>query len=474
MLVALRVVLTQPFGLIDDEAYYWLWSHALSLSYMDNTPGAGWYLFPWRVLVGEAAWQIRLYANLMALAAAWALWMLVRQLFPKIQLRAAWLVLSAPFSVLSGFIWVHDVPLALFLALTSWQLVRALQGCKSAWLWAGLFMAMALIAKLTALLFLGLAGLWILLDPAGRKALRGWQAWVALGVALLGILPVLIWNAQHDWITFRFQGSNAFNPGVGPWRIVPLVTVFLYFAAMAGVPLLLSVTRLDWKKPEQRALITIAGGSSLLFFGVAIYKTFLFNWAAMAVLLLIPLGVGGLMQRGKAWHIAQALQSLVALTLVGSVLLTPVLVKRIFNLRSAYVWPELRSELDARLAELPAGTLVAGNRFQEAAQIAYLYRDDWESLPGGHPTPALGLAHWRLSHFSILWPESTYENRNFLLIVPERIMAPEALTPYFCTVQVLPPLQGMWRDHKLASWNLVYATNFVGRDRVENPPARQC
>ena len=92
VLVVARIALTQPSGLLDCEAYYWFWSHALSLSYMDNAPGAGWYLFPWRVLVGEAAWQIRLYTNLMALATAWAIWMLVRQLYPTVQLHAAWLV----------------------------------------------------------------------------------------------------------------------------------------------------------------------------------------------------------------------------------------------------------------------------------------------------------------------------------------------------------------------------------------------
>ena len=52
VLVAIRAALTEPFGLLDDEAYYWFCSHTLSLSYLDNAPGAGWYLLPWRGLVG--------------------------------------------------------------------------------------------------------------------------------------------------------------------------------------------------------------------------------------------------------------------------------------------------------------------------------------------------------------------------------------------------------------------------------------
>ena len=475
VIVAIRAALTEPFGLLDDEAYYWFWSHALSLSYLDNAPGAGWYLLPWRWSVGEAAWQIRLYANLMTLATAWALWRLVRQLFPRVRIEAAWLLLSAPLLLVSGLIWVHDVPLALCLTLASWQLVRALQGSPSAWLYAGLFMALALLAKLTALLYLGLAALWFLLDPAGRKALRGWQIWIGLGIALLGLLPSLLWNAQHDWITFRFQGAHVFAADARRWTAEPLMALLLYYGVMAGLPLLVSfklaLHRIDWK-PERRALMAMAAGSSLLFLVIAAYKTFLVNWAALSVLLLIALAAGELAQRSRAWQITQALQSLLLLLLLAVLFHSPASVERLVNLRSAYLWPELRSEIDARLAELPADTLLAGNRYQEAAQLAYLYRDRWEHLPGGHAVPALGLAH-RPSHFDTLWPEQDYEGRDFLLLLPEK-MSPESLAPYFCTLETLPPLIGVWRQRELQRWHLVHAVDLVGRHHGETPATRAC
>ena len=281
VIVAIRAALTEPFGLLDDDEAYWFWSHALSLSLPRQCTGRRLVSPALALVVGEAAWQIRLYANLMTLATAWALWRLVRQLFPSVRIEAAWLLLSAPLLLVGGLIWVHDVPLALCLTLASWQLVRALQGSPSAWLYAGLFMALALLAKLTALLYLGLAALWFLLDPAGRKALRSWQIWIGLGIALLGLLPSLLWNAQHDWVTFRFQGAHVFAADARRWTAEPLMALLLYYGVMAGLPLLVSfklaLHRIDWK-PERRALMAMAAGSSLLFLVIAAYKTFLVNW----------------------------------------------------------------------------------------------------------------------------------------------------------------------------------------------------
>jgi hypothetical protein len=60
-----------------------------------------------------------------------------------------------------------------------------------------------MLAKYTMILWLPSVGLFLLTNRAYRHLLwsRGFVSMVA--VAGLGCLPILIWNAQHDWVTFR-------------------------------------------------------------------------------------------------------------------------------------------------------------------------------------------------------------------------------------------------------------------------------
>lgn len=72
----------------------------------------------------------------------------------------------------------------------------------------GLLMGLACLGKYHGLaLGFGLV-LFCLLSPAHRCALRsGWALLAVLGF-LAAFSPVLIWNAQQDWVSFRFQGGE--------------------------------------------------------------------------------------------------------------------------------------------------------------------------------------------------------------------------------------------------------------------------
>ncbi len=46
-------------------------------------------------------------------------------------------------------------------------------------------------------------------DAGLRGRLLGWRLWAGLAVGLLGLVPNLLWNAAHGWVTFRHTGDNA-------------------------------------------------------------------------------------------------------------------------------------------------------------------------------------------------------------------------------------------------------------------------
>ena len=99
-----------------------------------------------------------------------------------------------------------DVALIPFAVAMVWALVRLREsGNARWWLAAGVFAGLALLSKFTAVMFLP-AVLAFMLAPAWRRRwLTSPYPWLAGLIAIIVFLPVLIWNYQHDWASFRFQ-----------------------------------------------------------------------------------------------------------------------------------------------------------------------------------------------------------------------------------------------------------------------------
>ena len=59
-------------------------------------------------------------------------------------------------------------------------------------------------------------GLVLLLDPRGRRMLAGPWPWLGVALTALVFSPVLLWNAEHGWASFVFQGGRAVARGFNP------------------------------------------------------------------------------------------------------------------------------------------------------------------------------------------------------------------------------------------------------------------
>ncbi|HML29208.1 MAG TPA: hypothetical protein PKE16_10280, partial [Hyphomicrobium sp.] len=61
-LTAVRLAIASYTGLVDDEAYYRIWSLAPSLSYLDHPPMIAWIIGAGRALGGDDTLGVRLLA----------------------------------------------------------------------------------------------------------------------------------------------------------------------------------------------------------------------------------------------------------------------------------------------------------------------------------------------------------------------------------------------------------------------------
>jgi hypothetical protein len=118
---------------------------------------------------------------------------------------------------IAGMLATPDGPSVLFwtLAVLAYAVIVR-TGAGRWWLVVGIFAGLGLMSKYTNF-FLG-AGivLSLLLDPRLRRWFLSPWLWAGGGVAAAVFLPVILWNADHDWISFRFQfgrvGENRLDP----------------------------------------------------------------------------------------------------------------------------------------------------------------------------------------------------------------------------------------------------------------------
>jgi len=204
---AARLVAASLYPLGSDEAYHWQWAERLDLCYYDHPAMVAWLarlLAPWG---GESTALVRLSCVAMGAAMPLMAAVLARQTVGDEALgrRVAFLVMLTPLyacgpflipSIAVGFFWLASL-LLFWRALRSDKLVD--------WVLPGLCFGGALNCNFTTLLLPAAALLFLLLSKTDRSLLMRRGPYVALAVSAACFLPVLVWNARHDWCTFIFN-----------------------------------------------------------------------------------------------------------------------------------------------------------------------------------------------------------------------------------------------------------------------------
>ena len=215
LIAAMTIMRGVYAGLLDlrtDEAYYWTWSKENVLSFLDHPPMIAWFIRFGTAIFGDTNFGVR-FAGLLAMLATQLLladivWRVTRDV------RAvATVVLMMEASLYYGLLMTKvspDVPLVPFVTAMAWALVRLTESNDARWwLAAGAFAGLALLSKFTAVLLLPAVIGFMLLPSWRGRWLRSPYPWAAALIALVLFLPVLIWNMQHDWASFRFQAVRA-------------------------------------------------------------------------------------------------------------------------------------------------------------------------------------------------------------------------------------------------------------------------
>jgi hypothetical protein len=223
--------------------------------------------------------------------------------------------------------------------------------------------------------------------PQGRTELARPAVWAGVLVALLVASPVLVWNAQHDWVSFAFQGGRGAGRKLAlagplqslagqaalllPWVAVPLIWAGVG-AARAGRRNLG-----DWF-----CLMAAAPTIALFTFAPLLGAKGLPHWPMPGWLFLFPV-LGERLARsrtsGRHWPLRWAWLSGAALVLLWGVGVSdaatawvrdafPKAFPKTDPTYEAIDWRRLRADLDRR-GLLKPGLFVVAAEWNEAGKI---------------------------------------------------------------------------------------------------------
>ena len=334
----LRLLVAATGHLCYGESYYFAYVRRPSLSYFDHPPLSFWLgSLSVRLLGNPGPLALRLPFVLMFAATTWLFFLIGRRLFGAWPGFYATLLMNAApaFSLRVGFWLGPEGPLMLFWLACIWCLIELLltEPVPHPFRWwgaAGLMLGLGLLSKYLMGLLLPTVALYVMSRPDLRRWLLRPGPYLALLVALLVVTPVLVWNAQHGWISLLWQGQR----GVA-FRGIRLDRM-LWNVAGQSIELLpwlwiglvgeLGRILLTWRTagPERRFIGCLAALPILLFTGIAAYAPIgnHFYWGMVGYLLLfLPLGetVHRALERGsllaRRWLRASVILGLAVMTI---------------------------------------------------------------------------------------------------------------------------------------------------------------
>ena len=207
--IILRLLAAGTFPLFYKEAYFWEWSHFLSLGYLDHPPIVAWTIKAFTLwLPDHGLLTIRGGALLFGIASLALIYRIAWKLFgdPTVAARALSLALAIPLLHAVGTLMTPDAPLVFFHLLSLSLFVSALQNRRRRdWFLTGTAIGFALLSKLMALPSLVAFGVFLATSPNHRWWLKRKEPYLALATAIAVFFPFLLWNQEHDWASFRMQ-----------------------------------------------------------------------------------------------------------------------------------------------------------------------------------------------------------------------------------------------------------------------------
>lgn len=276
-----RLVYVNFIELAQDEAYYWDLSRTLQLSYYDHPPMIMYLISLFTKVFGNTEFAVRLSPIIIAGAITILVYLIGKEMFDDyVGFYSALLVNITLIYSVGSILATIDTPFALFWLSAVYSCVKAIKtGDGKWWYISGIAVGLGLLSKYVMVLFVPALFIFLLLSREHRRWLKRKEPYIGGVMALLIFSPVIIWNAQNEWLSFKFQlahglktkkaaGLLSFMKYIGGQAAV--LSPFLFLACIWGMAkgLIVWIRDKDWRY----LFLTSFAAFVVVFFGYSSLK----------------------------------------------------------------------------------------------------------------------------------------------------------------------------------------------------------
>lgn len=327
-LTAIRFTLLGTTDLSFDEAHYWMWSDRLAPAYFSKGPGIAFAIRSSTALFGDSEFGVRFWSPILGAATSLLVYYFTRKLFNE---RAGfWAVIALnaiPLFNVGSLVMTID-PLSIFFwtaaMFTFWLALE--RSPRSIWLWpaTGFLIGLGFLCKYTNALELVSILLVLALIPRHRREFKRRGLYLLLGAFALCLVPPILWNAQHTWITLshlRSRGGLDQSFGIRPLEVLGFLGAhFLTFSPLLFLALAWAVAA-NWRRAQQQFKILY-----LVWFGLPVFVFYFLlsfndqaapNWDVLAFISLAVLAASYWTERLESNRAARRFLSVAILLGLG-------------------------------------------------------------------------------------------------------------------------------------------------------------
>lgn len=502
-LLRMLVAAVLEFG--NDEVYYFLYALDLQPNYFDHPPGVAWLI---RIFTLNLWLTDEFFVRLGAIACSAVGTILVYRLGTELKNEqtgwyASILYTANPYtSLIAGTFIIPDSPqvVAWLAAMLVMRRILATptyeQVARRWWLAFGLLAGITILCKVHGVFLWGSLGLFVLLYD--RRHLLDINLYLGVVITLIVISPILVWNIQHDFITYKFHSGRI---GASEGWIHPV-----YFLQTVGGQLLYNnpiITGLiilaAWKMktmtflPAWSARFVLLNGLPLVAVVtlMALVNPMLPHWSGPAVMSLTFLAAAWLDERKAQSQTSRDSRLLMAsVILVGVMMvLTAALIqlypgtlgshqKRNFGqddiTLDLYGWSDLSSDFrewltaEEKNGRIAAGLPIISNKWFPAAHVEY-----YIARPLDRPVIGVG---WVVDIHQYSWLNlerpPLRRGDSALCIVPSNypVNIHESYYKHFGSIELRKVFYS-YRGGKMARYFTVYLMeDYLANDQAHQPP----
>ncbi len=334
IVAVIKIFIAPLLELGNDEVYYYTYALQLDWNHFDHPPMVGLLirlttLNLW--IVNE--FTLRLGSILVAACATWFIFKLGKLIANE---RVGWfsaLIYTASVytGFIAGFFILPDSPQMFFYTGALYvmaYLILKKEGLEhtSVWLLLGLLIGLAALCKIHGLFLWAGFGLFILFKRI--KWLLNWRLYAAALVSIISIVPIVYWNWQNDFITYKFHSERVTHSGI-QWESFAkeIGGEFAYQNPVIFILLIVSLIALFTKRIKFNHkgvavwLMCMSIPMLFVFWGLSFFNPTLPHWSGPAFIPLFLIG-GLYLEKRTVLYFPSWIK--VALVLVALVLITGV------------------------------------------------------------------------------------------------------------------------------------------------------